>query len=266
LHANFDDHWCGGWDDIFPNGVACENRNGDGLPYMGELWSQSCSWAVIEASVKRLELRTTVLTPITPARWERRVIVESGSPSVRIRYHLENVGLAAFDYNLGIHPSQPVTAAHRIDLPARRGEVDDAGGMKLGRAGDEYEWPTLAGTDVGRCMPPSAGCFALHYLTGLTDGWVALTDTSRKVGLGLVFDPNVFSAVWLWMNYGGWRGYYHVLVEPWTGFPSSLTRAIEAGHARSLGPGEVLETDVSAVIYRGVQSVSNLTAEGAVCG
>jgi len=38
LHANFDDHWAGGWDEAFPGGVPTPNRYGDLLPHMGELW------------------------------------------------------------------------------------------------------------------------------------------------------------------------------------------------------------------------------------
>ena len=37
IHADFDDHWAGGWDDAFPGGRACRNRYGD-LP--GRTWAR----------------------------------------------------------------------------------------------------------------------------------------------------------------------------------------------------------------------------------
>lgn len=93
---------------------------------------------------------------------------------------------------------------------------------------------------------------------------MACTDTAAKRGFGLVFDRDVFTVVWLWLVYGGWRGYYHAIMEPWTGYPSALDEAVKAGRARSLAPGQALQTELSAVIYGGVQSVSALAADGAV--
>jgi hypothetical protein len=66
------------------------------------------------------------------------------------------------------------------------------------------------------------------------------------------------------MVYGGWRGYYHAIAEPWTGYPSPLAEAVAAGRARVLDPGAVLETEVSAIVYDGVQQVSRLAADGTV--
>ena len=80
----------------------------------------------------------------------------------------------------------------------------------------------------------------------------------------MCFDKELFPVVWLWLVYGGWRDYYHAIAEPWTGYPSPLAEAVAAGHARVLNAGEVLETEVSAVLYGGVQSVSRLHADGSV--
>ena len=115
-----------------------------------------------------------------------------------------------------------------------------------------------------QALGPEADDFALHYLTELDDGWVACTDTAVRRGFGLVFDRSVFGVIWLWLVYGGWRGYYQAIMEPWTGYPSSLSEAVEAGRVRTLAPGETLDTDVAAVIYNGVGSVSRLGADGSV--
>jgi Domain of unknown function (DUF5107) len=266
LHANFDDHWAGGWDEAFPGGAPSRNRYGDELPYMGELWTQRAEVDVLEAGPEAVEIALRIVTPITPARWERRLRLERGSPVLSIRYRLENVGLAPFDYNWGIHPVQTISPAHRFDVPARMAEVDENGGGTLGVKGDRYDWPTMGTLDVRRAVGPDAGCFALHYLTELDAGWVACTDTDARRGFGLCFDTAVFPVVWLWMVYGGWRGYYHAIMEPWTGYPSPLADAVEAGRARVLAPGEVLETEVAAVVYGGVSSVSLLTPDGRVEG
>src|SRR5579863_9912303 len=71
IHADFDDHWAGGWDDAFPGGRASRNRYGHLLPYMGEIWTQQAAWHVDSAGPDEASITTTVLTPITPARFVR---------------------------------------------------------------------------------------------------------------------------------------------------------------------------------------------------
>jgi hypothetical protein len=264
LHANFDDHWPGGWDEVFPTGVITTTRDGDVLPHMGELWTQHARWQLAEYSPQRVALHCAIDTPITPARWERTLVLEAGSPAIRLGYRIANTGFRRFDFNWGIHPVQAISPGHRFDAPAHRAEVDEHGGGILGAKGDAYDWPMFGELDVRRALGPDADDFALHYLTGLDAGWVACTDTAAQRGFGLVFDREVFSVIWLWLVYGGWRGYYQAIMEPWTGYPSPLDEAVAAGRARSLAPGETLETDVTAVVYGGVTSVSRLAADGAV--
>jgi hypothetical protein len=264
LHANFDDHWPGGWDEAFPGGAPSLNRYGDQLPYMGELWTTAATHRVVRADAGGVELELTLATPITPACWTRRLVLEGDDPVLRIGYRLENVGTMPFDYNWGLHPVGAISPQHRFDVPAGLAEVDENGGGTLGVKGDRYEWPIMNGMDVRQALGPDAGCFALHYLTELREGWVATTDTAARRGFGLVFDRTLFPVVWLWMVYGGWRGYYHAIAEPWTGYPSPLADAVAAGRARVLDPGAVLETDVSAIVYEGVERVSRLADDGAV--
>jgi Domain of unknown function (DUF5107) len=262
LHANFDDHWPGGWDEAFPGGAPSLNRYGDQLPYMGELWTTAAAHRIVRADPGGVELELTLATPITPARWTRRLVLDGDAPVLRIGYRLENAGTMPFDYNWGLHPVAAISPRHRFDVPARLAEVDENGGGTLGVKGDRYEWPMFNGTDVRHALGPDAGCFALHYLTELSEGWVATTDTATRRGFGLVFDHALFPVVWLWMVYGGWRGYYHAIAEPWTGYPSPLAEAVAAGRARVLDPGGVLETEVTAVVYEGVEGVSRLSADG----
>ena len=265
LHANFDDHWCGGWDDVFPCGVGSHNRGGEALPHMGELWSQEWDWEVVESTRDQAELALRFTTPITPARWERRYRIRAGEPTLRVGYTLENVGLEPFDFNWGLHPVQPARAGMRIDLPVGRVEVaNEWGGGALGREGDVYEWPRLGERDLRHVIGEPIGSYALHYATELRDGWWAVTDAPARRGFGFVFDKTVFSVLWLWLVYGGWRSYQQLIVEPWTGYPSHLDEAVAADRAQTLGPGATLTTEVSAVLYSGVETVSGLSADGGV--
>jgi len=262
LHADFDDHWSGGWDEIFPTGERSRNRAGEALPHMGELWTACAEWQVLEDTPRRAEISLVTKTPITPARWQRRISLQAGSRALRLAYRVENIGSQPFDFNWGLHPAHVLSPHQRFDLPVRTGVVADCGGGHLGQKGDAYDWPRLNGLDVREALGPETQCFALHYLTELQEGWVATTDRSSRRGFGLVFDPAVFPVIWMWLVYGGWRGYHHAILEPWTGYPSSLEAARADGRVRELGPGETLETEVVAVIYGGVSEVSRLGPDG----
>jgi len=270
VFASMDDHWSGGWDEIFPGGAPSTDRYGEATPYMGELWSAvGWQWRA-EQRAGEVLLTCSVETPITPARYTRILRLSDDAPVLTSEIRLEHIGTRPFDYALGTHPSLAISPHHRFDVPGTDVEVDEFGGEnRLGERGDRYLWPMLRlrdGTqlDVRRIQGPEIRSFALHYVTGLKAGWAACTDSSTRRGFGLVFDPDLFKVVWLWQVYGGWRGYYHAAMEAWTSWPGALADAVKAGRARVMEPGDVLETTVHAILYGGVNSVAGLRADGSV--
>jgi hypothetical protein len=269
LQSNVDDHYSGGWDDAFPTGAPSRNRWGDQLPYLGEVWNLSLQARIEEAGPKRARVVLEGFTPVTPARWRRTIALDDGAPVLTLGTRVENVGHLPFDFNWGSHAALSVDEGFRIDVPARSGRVDDAGGGRLGEVGDRYDYPILrAGSDdefdVRRVRGPDTAAYALHILEGLEAGWVAATDTTRRRGFGIVFDPEIHRAVWQWMVYGGFRGWYHVIVEPWVAGPPALEDAVAAGVARTLSPGEALETTMWGVLYSGVEGVASLSPDGSL--
>ena len=265
--AHFDDWWCGGWDEVFPTGDVA-HLHGEPLPYMGELWS--VPWSVREEPGPEgcVALVTTAHATIAPARLERRLTLRGDEPVLRASYRLTNLDRRPLPFLWGIHPAFAVTPAHRIDIPAGRMLVGVSSGPALGVAGQEYEWPELplgnspgGRRDMHQVPPPEALVFGGHWATGLREGWLALTDTQTRRGLAIVFTLDVFPAAWLWQVYGGWRGHYHVALEPWTGHPMQLDEATAAGTARVLGPGEPLTADVAFVVYGDRAGVARVTGD-----
>jgi hypothetical protein len=53
-----------------------------------------------------------------------------------------------------------------------------------------------------------------------------------------------------------------VALEPWTGWPHQLDRAVAAGRHRTLAPGAALECETLAVLYHGLRSVGRIDANG----
>ena len=266
--ANFDDWWCGGWDEIFPTGDVA-HLHGEPLPYMGELWS--VSWAAREqvAAPGTAAMATFGLGTIAPVRFERVLELRGDQPVLRASYRLTNLDRRPLPFVWGIHPAFAVSATHRIDLPATQMLVGAASDRSLGSVGQTYTWPYLPvpdapgdGLDVRQVRGAEALVFGGHWATELREGWLALTDASTARGLAMVFPLDVFPAVWLWQVYGGWRGHYHVALEPWTAYPMRLDDASATGRARSLGPGETLEANLAFVVYAGRTSVERVEQAG----
>lgn len=259
--THFDDWWSGGWDEIFPTGDRAD-LHGEKLPYMGELWS--VPWMAQGGSAQdRAWVLATGLATIAPARFERTLELRGDEPVLRARYRVTNLDVRPLPFLWGIHPAFAVTPAHRIDHPGRAMLVGVSSSPSMGEVGSAYAWPhqpdpsePTGGRDVRQVRPASDAVFGGHWATDLPEGWLALTDTSTRRGVAIVFDRQVFPHAWLWQVYGGWRGHHHVALEPWTGHPMQLEEAQAAGRARILQPGESLETDVAFALYSGIDAVS----------
>jgi hypothetical protein len=109
----------------------------------------------------------------------------------------------------GLHPGFVINPEMRIDLPAENVTVDRASpDFRPGTS--TYAWPHFVDVDgrtidMRQVQGPDAGIWRLHFAR-LKEGWLALTDTRAKVGIGLVFPVEVFPCSWIWLVYGGWRG------------------------------------------------------------
>jgi len=115
-------------------------------------------------------------------------------------------------------------------------------------------------------LPPASGTMDFHYVTGLKEGWLALTDTKKKEGVALVFPKEVFRSIWLWLVYGGWRNTYVAAVEAWTGYPAKLSDAVDHGEYSQLKPGETLECESKLLVYKGFKEIKSIDPEGNVTG
>jgi hypothetical protein len=93
-------------------------------------------------------------------------------------------------------------------------------------------------------------------------GRLALTDTATRRGIAIVFPVEVLPHARLWQVYGGWRGYHHLALEPWSGYPMQLEEAAAAGRARVLEPGEALEAEVTFVLHSGLDAVEAVVRIG----
>jgi len=267
--GNFDDWWAGGWDEAFPN-AAAGLWNGNPQPFLGELWTRRWESEVVEDGPDAV-VHLWVEGIITPARVDKWIRLDRSEPVIRFLHRITNIGYETLDFMWGVHPALDVAPGSRIDLPARKVTVDESRDGKLGMPGVTYDWPMVLdaqgqAVDLRMVQAPEERTYGLLYAHELTDGWLAVSDANAGPSLAIVFPKSVLQSVWLWLVYGGWRGFHHVVVEPWTSYPSRTTEAAEAGRLRSLAPGEILEGAITAVVYRGLTEVTSVSADGHVIG
>jgi hypothetical protein len=252
IEANFDNYWCGGWDEGFPTCDACE-YNGESYPNLGEL--RSVRWSVVAAdrAGDDVTVRLASFGPISPVRAEKTVTVAGGSPVLTIGYEITNLGPRPLDFIWGTHPALEPSEHMVLRIPARTGIVGLSSDASLGKPGQRYGWPLVetpgGKTDMSRTRGIDAGIFSGHYATDLQAGWYAVEDTETGEGFLLTFPVEKCPYLWLWLVYGGWRGYHHVIVEPWTSYPVHLAEAVRGGTSRKLAPGEKFGVEIRATIY-----------------
>jgi galactose mutarotase-like enzyme len=265
--AYFDDWWSGGWDEVFPSGDS-GLLHGERLPYMGEMWCVPWTAAVASAPGEA-SVTTTGFGTIAPARMERTLVLRGDEPVLRSRYRITSLDVRPLPYTWGIHPVFAVTPHHRIDLPADRMLVGVSSDPSMGVVDLPYTWPLLPDPaapggvrDMRRVRPREDAVFGGHWATDLSAGWLALTDTASRRGVAIAFDPAVFRHAWLWQVYGGWRGHHHLALEPWSSHPQQVEDAVDAGQARVLEPGASMETEVSFVVFDGLEAVTAVERVG----
>jgi hypothetical protein len=265
--ANVDDWWTGGIDEIVPTGHPAL-IGGETLPFLGEFWSQAWTTRIVAEHPAAVAVALSCAGIITPLRIDRRMELRAGEAFVRSTHRITNVGYEPIPFMWGIHPGIAVRPGARIQVPGKLGIFHD-GDSHLGlEPGKSFAWPHLPAAggeiDLSVARPPDPPSWELVFIDELTAGWLAVTDPVSRSGFAMSFDPAVFPVAWLWGVYGGWRGLYTVALEAWTAHPPRLDQVIAAGRARTLDPGETLETEVRFIAFDGIGSVADVNPDGAV--
>jgi galactose mutarotase-like enzyme len=261
IEANFDNYWCGGWDDGFPTCEAC-THNGELYPNLGEL--RSVSWSV-DACITESEepwAKLTAFGPISPIKAEKTIRLRQNS--VEMEFRVENISHLPIDFIWGTHPAYAIEPGCVLHIPARTGLVSQANRPSLGEPGQKYDWPLVTSAegslDMSRVLTP--GEFAAgHYATDLVAGWYAIEYPHKKLGLLFEFPLEVCPYLWLWLSYGGWRGYYLAAIEPWTSCPVTLSEAVAAKTHLVLKPGAEFACTVRSTPWQPPATLDDMLRE-----
>ncbi len=280
--AQFFDHWSGGWFEVLPNNGPGAVYKNCSLGFYAETINAPWEYKILEDTPERVRVGFWFKTYRTPYIIQKIMTIESGKPALFIEEKVTNIGGEEVDFAWGQHPvvGPPfLDGSCRISMPDCKIMVfndEDGPGYRM-QLHQEGKWPFIIGVDGKQLdmrvvLPPEAKTMDDCYITDFKDeAFIGVTNTNKKVGFGLTWDPAVFRYLWLWQAFGGGQQFpwfsstYQMGIEPWSGYPcSGLQAAIENKSALKLGPGESLTSWLTAVAYQGDRDVVSIKRNGNV--
>lgn len=276
----FLDYYEGGWQECLPTGGDPAEYGGTKFGPHGEVCLIPWEYTILEDNPDRVAVRFRVRTYRTPLLVEKTVALERNSGVLSFAERLTNEGATPVEFMWGHHPAfgPPfLDDSCVIDLPGANVQTVRASETSRCMPGAGFTWPLAPGwhgemIDLSHIPTPAARSHDLAFLTNLTSGWYAITNTTRQVGFAMVWPIDVFPALWYWQVFGGalaqpWYGRtYNIALEPWTTPRQTIGEAIQHGSQRVLGPGESLAVEFKAVAFAGVRRVQAIDGEGRVGG
>jgi len=260
--ASYDNWFCGGWDEVFPNDFPVE-IDGEAWPDHGEIWSLPAAWSLVEQTPDTVSIALQHRGVVLPTRFRKVMTLRAGESSLDLAYEIANDGGAPLDVHWKSHPALPLGPGARLHLPARR-VIDEPGFGEI-YAERAFAWPQAPRRDGSardlRVVPETdSGEVEFWYGVDLEDGRAAVSYPEEGIGFGLAFDPGILSSVWVFGTAGGWRGLNTVIVEPCTGYLANLPDAIANGSVLNLAPATGVSTSLSAVVLDGADAIAAFTS------
>jgi galactose mutarotase-like enzyme len=250
IGAAFDQHWSGGWDEMFPNDGAGQVQGRDLVDH-GEVWSQA--WDVVETSP--LSVKLSYVCQTVPIRVEKTIQLDATQPIATLTYQLENLSSDTIPFLLKQHAAIAIEAGDEILLPDCLVEPAFLDFSKIiGRPGKTRFPQAIAadGSEVDlRMTPPeSSQLQEFYYTSELAIGQCGIRHRRSQSALIIRFDKADFPYVWVFQSYGGWRDYYVLVMEPCTTIPFDLNEAYQKGTTALLKPQETQRRSLTVAIER----------------
>jgi hypothetical protein len=203
--ATYDDHWIGGWDDLFPND-AKGVWEGHELPDHGELWS--ATWEVVGTpTAHEIELRYHCKS--LPFELHKKIWVKG--PRLHQEYSLHNLAERSWNLLFKLHPAMAIEPGDRYHFP-QGGQVEpvDLEFSSLLGSPSPSPWPLAQGrrgapVDLSKVPPLSPPEQEFLYLRHLKEGRFGIEDT-RGNHFEMTYPLKIFPEFWIFADYGKWQG------------------------------------------------------------
>lgn len=266
LFSPYDDVWCGGWDELFPNDEVA-TIGGATYPDHGELWTGDWQAESFQTA-DEVGVLLRFITPISAIRIEKRVCMRADQPKLHFHHKFTNGNGAPFPFLWKLHPAFAVSPRHRVDFPPMKVILDPAFAGTLQGAGSPFAWPhaQIGSQMVDLRRVPCAEERQLYFFYGteMEDSWCALTNVESGLACGIYFDHQIFSSCWLFASYGGWQDYNVAVLEPCTGYPLNFEAMQAGGRARTLSPNSSFSTSVIFSVQENTRAVGKVHSDGTI--
>ena len=269
--------YAGGWQVLFPNGGDENVYKGAALGFHGEASMKAWEYEIVSESASAVEVKLSSRLSRSPYTIERWMRVEAGSPILHVRERVTNHAGEDMGFMWSHHPAYgaPFISEHCvIDVGTASFVADDlyAGFANPLTLSEEYRWPMAGDTDMSQVPGPEEERDTLAYFRDFESGWYGITNRQLGMGVGLVWDADVFPYAWFWQEMNASPGFpfykcsYVMAIEPASSIPGQgLTTVMEkSGTHLTLGPGESNEIEMKAVFYESERGVRSIDADGAV--
>lgn len=226
--AVYDDVWCGGWEELFPNDAPAL-LGGERYPDHGETWSIAWGWRQ-----DRDDLVLSCAAPISGTMHEKRLSLHRDG--LAVAYRIENPGATELPFLFKVHAALAIAPASRLHYPA---------GMAV-ELEPEFPGTLESAAAILAAQVPDPNKRELHFFYGhgYSAGRFGIHDPSGA-STTIEFDAKLLPSFWIFASYRGWRNHSVLVAEPATCHPMRMEKAIERNLAPVLAPGETFETVVT---------------------
>ena len=228
----------GGWQELFPVASEFGDYYGREQPFHGEAAQLVWDYAVLEDSSSRVCVEFRVRTVLSPFELKRRMILDAGSPEVRLEESIENLSELDLRYMWGHHPAfgAPFLSGDcRIELPRCKLLEGDESLLKIASGSESRE--------------------AMFYAVDLESGIYGLRNERLGFGFGMKWDHRVFRKIWIWQSFHHFadapyfKREYACAIEPSTSLPHQWYG--DRDPLPVLKARQHLQTSLTAFLYRG---------------
>ncbi len=272
----FADNYLGGFFEIVPS--IGGGGNWRGVRFGGYCESNQLPWEyeVEQDSEERITLRCFVRLNKLPLELSRRMTLRAGSAALVMEETVTNLGCEPVPFQWGWHPNIGggfLNGNCVIDLPGGELSVMRASTRFSEKAGGK--WPLLrepgadTGVDYSHILPPDTMHDELVDVK-MRDGWAAVRDAKRGLGIGLSWDAAAFPYAAIWQSSCHREGHFRLGGAYVMCFLLRSQRTMGLPQAEAAGETTPLPGHASAAarltltVFEDARPVTGVAADGSV--
>jgi galactose mutarotase-like enzyme len=207
LSASFDEHWAGGWEEVFPNDAPVELQ-GLNLVDHGEVWRRN--WQQ-EPQTDKNSASFFISLSTYPALLRKKFLLDETEAKFTIDYEIESRADKALPFIFKFHPAIRIEAKDKFRFPDSI-MVPVAPGF--GNILHQKDQVPYQGDLIDEALELDGKKREFTRLSKLADPVCSVWNERTQSGLMLEFASQELSYLWVFQSYGGFRNHYVCMLEP----------------------------------------------------